>query len=186
MLVNIFLLQFLHTNKLVRFYEGADGLKTGHTDAAGYCLAATAKRNSLRLIGIVLGEENSKVRNSETMGLLDYGFNNLKMNIVKKKGEVVDTIELDKADKDIVNIIIKDDVGIVELLDNNNHKYSFEVVLDDIKLPVKKGDKVGKLVVKEENKTVTQVDLTVSSNVNTLSYFQLFINSFKDILSGNI
>lgn len=176
----------VNTNKLVRFYEGADGLKTGHTDAAGYCLAATAKRNNLRLIGIVLGEENSKIRNSETMGLLDYGFNNLKMNIVKKKGEVVDTIELDKADKDIVNIVLNGDVGIVELLDNNNHKYSFEVVLDDIKLPVKKGDKVGKLVVKEGNKSVAQGDLTVSSNVNALSYFQLFINSFKDILSGNI
>lgn len=176
----------VNTNKLVRFYDGADGLKTGHTDAAGYCLAATAKRNDLRLIGIVLGEANSKVRNSETMGLLDYGFSNLKMNVVKKKGDIIDTIELDKADKDIVDVVLKNDVGIVELLDNNNHKYSFEVVVDDIKLPIKKGDKIGKLLVKEANKTVAQGELTVSDDVNALSYFQLFINSFKDILSGNI
>ena len=54
----------VNTNKLVRFYEGADGLKTGHTDAAKYCLAATAKKNDMRLIAIVLGEEVSKVRNS--------------------------------------------------------------------------------------------------------------------------
>lgn len=176
----------VNTNKLVRFYEGADGLKTGHTDAAGYCLAATAVRNDLRLIGIVLGEENSKVRNSEAMGLLDYGFGNLKMNVVKKKGEVIDTIELDKADRDTVDIILKNDVGIVELLDNNNHKYSFEFVVDDIKLPIKKDDVVGKLIVKEGNKKVAQGELTVNSNVNALSYLQLFVNSFKDILSGNI
>lgn len=176
----------VNTNKLVRFYEGADGLKTGHTDAAGYCLAATAVRNDLRLIGIVLGEENSKVRNSEAMGLLDYGFGNLKMNVVKKKGEVIDTIELDKADRDTVDIVLKNDVGIVELLDNNNHKYSFEFVVDDIKLPIKKDDVVGKLIVKEGNKKVAQGELTVNSNVNALSYLQLFVNSFKDILSGNI
>lgn len=176
----------VNTNKLVRFYEGADGLKTGHTDAAGYCLAATAVRNDLRLIGIVLGEENSKVRNSEAMGLLDYGFGNLKMNVVKKKGEVIDTIELDKADRDTVDIVLKNDVGIVELLDNNNHKYSFKFVVDDIKLPIKKDDVVGKLIVKEGNKKVAQGELTVNSNVNALSYLQLFVNSFKDILSGNI
>ena len=63
----------------MHFYEGADGLKTGHTDAAGYCLAATAKRNGLRLIGIVLGEKDASTRNSEMMQLLDYGFNTVKL-----------------------------------------------------------------------------------------------------------
>ena len=64
----------VNTNKLINQYEGADGLKTGHTDDAGYCLAATAKRNNLRLIGIVLGEKDSRIRNKETIELLDYGF----------------------------------------------------------------------------------------------------------------
>ena len=73
----------VNTNKLIRFYDGADGLKTGHTDNAGYCLAATAKRNDLRLIAIVLGEKDSKVRNSETMSLLDYGFNYLNLNNIR-------------------------------------------------------------------------------------------------------
>ena len=72
----------VNTNKLVNFYDGADGLKTGHTDDAGYCLAATALRNNLRLIGIVLGEENSKIRNQEMIEMLDYGFNNTKLNCI--------------------------------------------------------------------------------------------------------
>ena len=84
----------VNTNKLVRFYEGADGLKTGHTDAAKYCLAATAKKNDMRLIAIVLGEEVSKVRNSETMALLDYGFNTYGLQILKKKNETVKTERL--------------------------------------------------------------------------------------------
>ena len=75
----------VNTNKLVRYYEGADGLKTGHTDNAKYCLAATAKRKDMRLIAIVLGEEDSKTRNNETMALLDYGFNSTKYNLLKEK-----------------------------------------------------------------------------------------------------
>src|SRR5699024_3612107 len=90
----------VNTNKLVRFYEGADGLKTGHTDAAKYCLSATAKRENMRLIAIVLGEDNSSVRNSETMALLDYGFNTYEMQVVKKKDEVVKTEKLEKATKE--------------------------------------------------------------------------------------
>ena len=76
-------------NKLVKFVDGVDGLKTGHTDDAGYCLATTAKRGDLRLIGIILGEENSKVRNNEMIDLLDYGFNNVKSKVLKKKGEII-------------------------------------------------------------------------------------------------
>ena len=96
----------VNTNKLISFYDGADGLKTGHTDAAGYCLAATAKRNDLRLIAIVLGEKDSKVRNAETVSLLDYGFNNVKLKKIVNKGSVVKKIEVNKANKDIINVNI--------------------------------------------------------------------------------
>ena len=76
---NIFWL--VNTNKLVRFYEGADGLKTGFTDDAGYTMVTTAKRNNMRLIAVALGETVSKVRNEEITNLLDYGFNAYKVNI---------------------------------------------------------------------------------------------------------
>ena len=69
----------VNTNKLVRLYDGADGLKTGFTDNAGYCMAVTAKRGNMRLLAITLGEKSGKVRNNETMKLLDYGFNNYKI-----------------------------------------------------------------------------------------------------------
>ena len=97
----------VNTNKLINFYDGADGLKTGHTDDALYCLAGTAKRNNLRLISIVLGENDSKTRNKEVMEMLDYGFNNIKMNILKKKGSIVSKVRLDKANIKYLDLVTK-------------------------------------------------------------------------------
>ena len=173
----------VNTNKLVRFYDGADGLKTGHTDNAGYCLAATAKRNGLRLIVIVLGESNASVRNNETMELLDYGFQNLKSNKLRSKGEVVKKIKLDKADHEIVDIVLKDDLIVVENVDDDK-KYDYEVDIDNFKLPVKVGDVVGNINVYYKNKKVKTNELTVNNDINSLSFLKLFSNEFLDLLTG--
>lgn len=175
----------VNTNKLVRFYDGADGLKTGHTDAAKYCLAATAKKNDLRFIAIVLGEEDSKTRNQEVMELLDYGFNNYRMNLLKSKDEVVKTMPLDKATKSKVSFVPVSDIGILSKVSEQKKKYTYDVKLDKISLPVEPGDVVGKVVVKNKNKKVTSVDLTVSEKVDVLSFWQLLGRGFKDLMSGN-
>lgn len=176
----------VNTNKLVRFYEGADGLKTGHTDAAQYCLAATAKRKGVRLIGIVLGVPNSKVRNTQAMQLLDYGFNNVKQRVLKKSGEVVSTLKLDKADISEIQVKIKDDLVVVENLDGEEHKYTYDIVIDDVKLPIQANTVVGKIKVKEGKNVVSTMDLIVDKNVEKLSYLDLFLNSLLNIFSGEI
>ena len=175
----------VNTNKLVRFYNGADGLKTGHTDDAGYCLAATAKRNGLRLIAVVLGEKNGTTRNNETMELLDYGFNNVKFKILKNRGDVVKKIKLDKSDKEVLEIVLKDNLGVVEELNEKNN-YSYKLDLDDIDLPVKKGDVVGNIYVYDKNnEIVSKVKLTLLYDVNKLSFFDLYKNSLYSIINGN-
>ena len=176
----------VNTNKLVRFYEGADGLKTGHTDNAGYCLAATAKKNGMRLIGIVLGEENSKIRNSEAMTLLDYGFLNTKFNLVKKNGTVIKKIKLDKSDREMVDIVLKNNLGVVELVSDDKHNYKYEVELDEINLPINSGSVVGKINVLENGKVVSTGDLVINKNAKKLSVLELFYNSIKSICNGNI
>lgn len=176
----------VNTNKLVRFYEGADGLKTGHTDAAQYCLAATAKRKGVRLIGIVLGVPNSKVRNTQAMQLLDYGFNNVKQRVLKKSGEVVSTLKLDKADISEIQVKIKDNLVVVENLDGEEHKYTYDIVIDDVKLPIHANTVVGKIKVKEGKNVVSTMDLIVDKKVEKLSYLDLFLNSLLDIFSGEI
>lgn len=173
----------VNTNRLVRFYEGADGLKTGHTDNAGYCLAATAKRNGLRLIAIVLGEGNATTRNNETMQLLDYGFSNLKVKILKRKGDVVKKIKLDKADSEIVDIILKDDLLVTENIDDDK-EYDYSIKIDNIKLPVNVGDVVGEIIVYSGNRKIKSSPLTVGKDVESLGFFSLIINEFIDVFSG--
>ena len=175
----------VNTNKLVRFYDGADGLKTGHTDAAGYCLAATAKRNGLRLIAVVLGEKNGSIRNNETMELLDYGFNNTRFNILKNRGDVVKKIKLDKANKDIIEIVLKDNLGVVEELGEKND-YSYKIDINNIKLPINKGEVVGNMYVyNNNNNIVSKVKLTILEDVNKLNFVNLYRNSLYSIINGN-
>lgn len=175
----------VNTNKLVRFYEGADGLKTGHTDAAKYCLAATAKKNNLRFIAIVLGEENSNVRNQEVMSLLDYGFNHYQMDLIKSKEEVLKTVPLDKATKNSVSFVPISDIGVLTEKTGDKKKYIYEIKTNKLQLPIQKGDVVGKVIVKENNKQVITVPLTVSESVSQLSFLQLFGKGMSDLVSGN-
>lgn len=175
----------VNTNKLVRFYEGADGLKTGHTDAAKYCLAATAKKNDMRLIAIVLGEEVSKVRNSETMALLDYGFNTYKVQIVKKKNETVKTERVEKASTKKIEYIPIYDIGVLSKKSDTKKKYGYDIKITKNNLPLIKGEVVGKIKIKDGNNVVGEGDLTVKKSTKKLSYLILLRNTIYDIASGN-
>lgn len=171
----------VNTNKLVRFYEGADGLKTGFTDDALYTMAVTAKRDNLRLIAIVLGEEESKVRNNETMNLLNYGFDNYKIDLLKKEGEVVDTVKINKGNRDSVDILLKEDLSILSKKIDKNVKYDYEVKLDDIKLPIRKNQVVGKINLLSDNNILKSVDLITGNDVSKISYFSYLINSLLNV-----
>lgn len=175
----------VNTNKLVRFYEGADGLKTGHTDAAKYCLAATAKKNDMRLIAIVLGEEVSKVRNSETMALLDYGFNTYGLQIVKKKNETVKTERVEKASTKKIEYTPIYDIGVLSKKSDTKKKYSYDIKITKNNLPLIKGEVVGKIKIKDGNNVVGEGNLTVKKSTKKLSYLILLRNTIYDIASGN-
>ena len=174
----------VNTNKLVRFYDGADGLKTGHTDAAKYCLAATAKRNDMRLIAIVLQEDVAKVRNQETMNLLDYGFNNYQIQLIKKKSDIIKTITIDKATTKTIDLSPSLDVGIVSKKGEEEKKYTYDITINKIKLPIKKGDVLGKLIIKNQKDTVKEEDLVAGQNAKALSFPTLFWNTIKNISAG--
>ena len=177
----------VNTNKLVRFYEGADGLKTGHTDAAKYCLAATAKRDDLRLIAIVLGEDDSQTRNSETMSLLDYGFNNYKIKILKTTDDIVKEISLDKATSPKISLVPMNDIAILSKKSADTKKYAYDIKITNNNLPLKKGDEVGKIIVKDkDNNKIKEEILTVTENVNKLNFLELLGKTLTDMLVGNM
>ncbi len=176
----------VNTNRLLRSYEGVDGLKTGHTDAALYCLAATAKKNDLRLIAIVLGEENSKVRNNETMALLDYGFQNYKMQILKHKNDLMKEIPLQKANKQTLKLYPKEDIGILKKTGEQDKKYEYEIKIPTLKLPIQKNQSLGTLQVKLDQKVIKEVDLVSQEEIKPLSFFKLFQKIVQQIVSGSM
>ena len=176
----------VNTNKLIKTYDGADGLKTGYTNEAGYCLTATANKNNMRLIGTIMGAKESKSRNTNMATLLDYGYNLYGMQVEVKKGEVISKKKISKAGNEVIEIVpIKDASVLVEKGEEKN-ALNYEIKLNKIKLPLKIGDKVGILKLKDGNKVISKVDLTVKEDVNKASIIELYKRSIKSILSGNI
>ncbi len=150
-------------------------------------MSVTAKRDNLRLVAIVLGEAVSKVRNEETTALLDYGFNLYKSTLIHKKTDVIDTIELNKSSVSKVNVYPKEDVTIISKKSEVSVEYTKEVSLDkDIKLPLNKGDAVGKLIIKYKDKTLKEIELIVDTDVEKQGFISYFFKTFGDLLKGDV
>ena len=176
----------VNTNKLIKLYDGADGLKTGYTKEAGYCLTATAKRDGMRLIGTIMGASESKKRNNNMIKLLDYGFNSYEMQIEVKEGEVVAKKENMKAKDEIIEIVPKKDVSVLIEKGEEKKKLNYEMKLDKTKLPIKQGDKIGILKLKDKDKVISITPLTVKKDIKKASIIELYKRILKKVLVGNI
>ncbi|NLA33656.1 MAG: D-alanyl-D-alanine carboxypeptidase [Tenericutes bacterium] len=176
----------VNTNKLVRFYEGADGLKTGFTDNALYCMAVTAKKDNMRLLAITLGEPNGSTRNDETTTLLNYGFNLYTVDQLNKKNETIKEIKLNKSNINKVNLVLLEDVSVLREKSVIKGDYQTELKLLDFKLPIKKGDKIGNLIIKSNGVIVREVPITVDQEVKKATFINLFWQNLRNIITGCI
>ena len=172
----------VNTNKLVRFYDKADGLKTGHTDNAKYCIAATAKRNNLRLIAIILGADNAKIRNEQATNLLDYGFNNTKIKVLHKKNKSLKRIKINNGSSKYLDLYPKYDVSFVTTKNDSDKNIKTIIKINKIKLPIKINDVVGEVLVKNNNSTINKVPIITDKNINKLSFFDIFISNLKSLV----
>lgn len=176
----------VNTNKLVRFYDGVDGLKTGYTENAKYCLTATAKREKIRFITVTMGVDSSEHRSNDTTSMFNYGFANYKINNVVKKGQVIGEIEIKGGKKNIGEMVAKEEIN--DLIKKGDKKdYSYNIKRKNIKAPILKGDVVGTLeVIDNKGKKVKTIDLVSKESVNKHSFFSLFGKLFKQIVGGFI
>ncbi|WP_407268765.1 D-alanyl-D-alanine carboxypeptidase family protein [Radiobacillus sp. PE A8.2] len=175
----------VNTNKLVKFYPGVDGLKTGFTTLAKYCLTATAEKNNMRLVAVVMGAETPKKRNSDVSQMLDYGFARYETTQLFKQNQPVTKLNLIKADQDNVDIITEDSVSILHEKGKKLEDVSTIVKLDnDLQLPLKKGDKVGVLQVTNNNELLSETEIVVSKDVKNANIFTLFKRSFEELLKN--
>ena len=172
----------VNTNKLVRFYEGMDGLKTGYTSESGFCLTATAKRNDVRLISVIMNAKTSVDRNEMTKSLMDYGFSKITSKTLYKANDKVASIKIQKAKKEKVDVYTTSDIQIILDKSVENPTISQQIKLKDtLKAPLKKGDIIGQLMV-SVNQDIYSFDLIVNENVELLTYFEIFKDFLKDIL----
>ena len=179
-------LWLVNTNKLTRFYPGVDGLKTGFTETAGYCLTATAKKNGMRLIAVVMGEADSKVRNAEVTSMLDYGFAQYKMNELLNTETTITKVEIEKGKTKQVEIVPIKKASLVSKKKDYIVNITFDLHIDSIKAPIKKGEKVGTLDIYENEKKIDQIEVTVKTDVKKANFLDLYLRYLGDMLGGAI
>ena len=175
-----------NTNKLVRFYTGVDGLKTGYTPEAGYCLTATIKKDDMRLISVVMGEPSSTVRNKETTELLNYGFSQYKTTNVARKDQVITEIELPKSENIKIGIVPYDNVNILTKKNEKIGNITYKAKVDKIDLNTKVNDKVGTLYIYEDNKLIKETPLTIKEKLKKASFLTLYKRYLSNLITGNI
>lgn len=169
--------QLANTNKLIRFYNGANGLKTGSTSKAQCCLSATAKRDGMQLIAVVLGAPTSKDRFSSASALLDYGFAQYALKQEVTAGDIIGEVEVAKGKQELVKAAAQE--GFAYLMTKGAEPDIQRDVRFEEKLsaPIEKGEKIGKIVFTVDNEVVGEVTLTAGEYVEKKS----FADIFKDI-----
>ena len=162
-----------NTNKLVRFYPGATGLKTGFTSAAGYCLSATAQRDGLGLVAVVLGAKTSQERFAGCKSMLDYGFANYAL--VNPEIPTTNTVPVKLGAQKSVSAIPAEDVKL--LIDKaQKDQVNIQVTLDEsVTAPVSKGQKLGTLTVRVGEQVLSQVPMVAEEAVPRLTWWDLFL-----------
>lgn len=173
----------VNTNKLLNYYEGLDGLKTGYTTKSGYCITATAKRNNMRLISVVMGEENNKIRNQDTISLLNYGFSNFKIETILKSDADLGKIHIKSGKSEYAKLkLMNDAVDLVNILEQN--KYNYKITKDKVSAPLKVGDKVGTLSIYANDIKIKDYDLTIDRDIKKAGYFDYLKRNIKYFMRG--
>ena len=169
----------VNTNKLVRFYPGVDGLKTGFTSEAKYCLTVTAKKDGMRVIAVVFGAPTSKSRNDQIAKMLDYAFSQYDTHPLYKKGENLGKVKVSKGNIKEIHAETGEPVSLLTKKGDKAEDFTTEVKLDkNLKAPVKKGEKVGKIVIQKDGKKLAESTLVAEKTVKKASWWQLYKRSF--------
>lgn len=168
----------VNTNKLLKSYEGADGLKTGYTREAGYCMVATAKKNGLRLIGIVLKESEPKVRNQEVSQLLDYGFSLYENVIMFKKDEVIEKVKIDNAKEKYVEVVSKEDVQYVKDKSKDD-EVTYQINYTSLVPPFVKGETIGHILLFKNDENIASFEVTSTKDIEALSFSEKMFQYFS-------
>lgn len=170
--------ELVNKNKMVHFYKDIDGIKTGFTDNAMYCISSTAKRNNFRLISVIMGAPDTSSRNKDARKLLDYGFANYINYSLGQKGDIVKKIRIGKGNRDYVNGIFE---GNADLLLRKGEEKDIEKIMnipDKILAPVYKGQKLGEVIIKYKGQNIMNFQVISDDDIKKAN----LINNIKNAI----
>jgi serine-type D-Ala-D-Ala carboxypeptidase (penicillin-binding protein 5/6) len=171
----------VNTNRLVKFYPGVDGLKTGFTSEAKYCLTATAKKNGMRVIAVVFGASTPKDRNAQITKMLDYAFSQYKTHPIYKRNEVIARVNVSKGKKKTTALVTSEPISV--LTKKGQSIDQIEKVIqtkENVKAPIKKGDELGVLILKQDGKELLRSPIVAKENVAEASWWDLFKRTLQN------
>ena len=172
----------VNTNRLIKDYQGATGIKTGSTNEAGFCLSASAKRGNLQLIAVVLGSETSKIRFEESMKLLDYGFANYDSVPIGRKGDVLGKVTVHKGNIEYIEAVLERDSYIL-LPKGKGGNVEKEILLPEfVESPIQEGEVIGNLVVKIDGNEMDNIKLICKTSVDKANFKEMFKKTVKSFL----
>ncbi len=166
--------EIVNTNRLVRYYDGCDGGKTGSTNEAGCCLSASAKRNNMKLISVVIGAPNSQTRFNECSKLFNYGFANYENKEIVNVVTPITSIEVNRGKVDKVDLFAKECFNaVVKKGEETNYETTIENP-DKITAPKKVGDCVGKIYISKNGSVIKEIDLILNEDLDKVSFKDCF------------
>ncbi|NLY70143.1 MAG: D-alanyl-D-alanine carboxypeptidase [Clostridiales bacterium] len=171
-----------NTNRLIKLYPGANGIKTGFTQEAGYCLAGSATRNDLTLIAVVLNCETTHDRWNETMRLLDYGFATYESAKLAEKGEILGTVDVEKGTPSTVNSIAPEDIKLLVKKGEAGQITSSAIIFDRLKAPINAGDQIGELIVYKDGAEIDRYPLVAEQSVDKAGIFEIYLRMLKTLI----
>lgn len=171
----------VNTNKLVRFVPGVDGLKTGWTEEAGYCLTATMKKNGMRVISVLMGEPTTSIRSNETMAMLNYAFSNFETKVLIPKGTVVDSITDITITPYHQDIVTSCDINVVIPKGENLKEFRYETKIDYDRIKNFYNRNIGTLDVYYDNELYAKIELNLEKPIQKTSFLDLLFLIFQEI-----
>jgi D-alanyl-D-alanine carboxypeptidase (penicillin-binding protein 5/6) len=175
-----------NTNKLVRFFRGCDGLKTGFTGKAGFCLVATAKRDGVRMIAVVMKASNDKVRAKDITTLFNYGFSKYKAQQLYKGGETVGKVRVFRGRQKFANAVVAGELSVVVRRDEKKAITKKINLLPLIKAPVASGQKIGEVTLAISGKPCGRIDLIATKEIKRNSLFGIWKEILRSILRTGV
>lgn len=175
----------VNTNKLLRYYIGVDGLKTGYTTDAGFCITTTVLKNDFRLISVVMNSTSSTTRSADTISLLDYGYSNYSVFIIKPSNESIGKVTVDNGKTNEIDLYLKYDASDLKEINSENKTYEITYDINKLNAPLESGTVVGNAtIIDNEGEEINIIEIIIKDTIEKASFWDYFKYNMLLVLVG--